>query len=153
MSKANTCSHCNIPMDRTYTHLDGCPVKLEIDLQPRPVPDAIPAPLTMDAYQKQALSYEMTAMKGDPLFFKALGIGGETGEYQEQVKKFYRDDKGPLTQARREAMLGELGDVLWYVASNAGELGCTLEELARRNLAKIEDRAQRNKMRGSGDHR
>lgn len=148
------CTHCFIDMERQGTHLDNCPVKQHADAtQVKPVPDLIPTPLTMDAYQKKALSYEMTAMKGDPLFFKALGIGGETGEYQEQVKKFYRDDKGPLTYERREKMLGELGDVLWYVASNAGELACTLEELAQRNLKKIEDRAQRNVMRGSGDKR
>lgn len=51
------------------------------------------------------------------------------------------------------AALKELGDVLWYVAGCAEQLGYTLEDVARVNIAKLEDRHQRNAISGEGDDR
>jgi NTP pyrophosphatase (non-canonical NTP hydrolase) len=47
----------------------------------------------------------------------------------------------------------ELGDVLWYVAQLASELGFSLDEIAQANLDKLASRAARNVIAGSGDHR
>jgi NTP pyrophosphatase (non-canonical NTP hydrolase) len=42
----------------------------------------------------------------------------------------------------------ELGDILWFVAIIAKELGMTLESVAECNLDKLKDKALRNKLRG-----
>lgn len=45
-----------------------------------------------------------------------LGLISEVGEVAGQVKRIIRDDGGVLTPERREKLLDELGDVLWYWA-------------------------------------
>jgi NTP pyrophosphatase (non-canonical NTP hydrolase) len=66
----------------------------------------------------------------------ALGVGGEAGEGQELVKK-HLGHGHPLDTA---AVKKELGDVLWYIAALAHELGLSLEDIAAANLAKLRGR-------------
>jgi NTP pyrophosphatase (non-canonical NTP hydrolase) len=71
----------------------------------------------------------------------------------EHAKKAIRDDGGLVTDERREAIAKELGDVLWYVAQVASELGLELDEIAQVNLAKLLSRQRRGVLAGSGDDR
>jgi NTP pyrophosphatase (non-canonical NTP hydrolase) len=71
----------------------------------------------------------------------------------EHVKKLIRDDGGEVTDERRTAMSKELGDVLWYLAQIASELGLDLDELAQANLEKLLSRQRRGVLSGSGDER
>ena len=87
----------------------------------------------------------------DGLLYTVLGLNGEAGEVAEKVKKMLRDDLS-LSECR-VPILNELGDVLWYVASVANELGCTLEEVAQMNISKLNDRIARNVISGNGDMR
>ena len=87
------------------------------------------------------------------LAYPALGLAGEAGEVAEHAKKAIRDDGGLVTDERRQAMAKELGDVLWYVAQIASELGLELEDVARQNLEKLSSRQQRGVLSGSGDER
>jgi NTP pyrophosphatase (non-canonical NTP hydrolase) len=87
------------------------------------------------------------------LAYPALGLVGEAGEVAEQVKRVIRDDAATMTDQRREAMAAELGDVLWYVAQLATELGLDLDEIARGNLAKLLSRQRRGVLQGAGDDR
>ena len=87
------------------------------------------------------------------LAYPALGLAGEAGEVAEHAKKAIRDDGGEVSDARREAMAKELGDVLWYVAQLASELGLELEEIAQANLDKLLSRQRRGVLSGSGDDR
>ena|SRR5437588_4086152 len=87
------------------------------------------------------------------LVYPALGLAGEAGEVAEHVKKVVRDDGGEITDERRAAMSKELGDVLWYVAQIASELGLDLDEIARENLDKLLSRQRRGVLSGSGDER
>ena len=91
--------------------------------------------------------------RSDWLAYPALGLAGEAGEVAEHAKKALRDDAGAVTDRRRAAMAAELGDVLWYVAQVASELGLELEEIAETNLEKLLSRQQRGVLAGSGDDR
>src|SRR5438445_13310807 len=64
------------------------------------------------------------------LFYPALGLAGEAGEVAEHAKKAIRDDAATVSGERRAAMAKELGDVLWYVAQLASELGLDLDASA-----------------------
>lgn len=86
------------------------------------------------------------------LVYTMLGLG-EAGELQGKAKKLMRDDGFQLTEARRDAMIAELGDVLWYAAAVANELDIDLERVAQLNLNKLADRADRGVLQGSGDYR
>lgn len=82
------------------------------------------------------------------LAYCALGLTGEAGEYAEKVKKYLRDDFLDPNLAAKE-----LGDVLWYVARSAAELGYTLDEVAQMNIDKLNSRKARGVLGGSGDNR
>jgi NTP pyrophosphatase (non-canonical NTP hydrolase) len=87
------------------------------------------------------------------LAYPALGLSGEAGEVAEHAKKTIRDDGGEVSATRRAAMAKELGDVLWYVAQLASELGLDLDEIAQANLDKLTSRQQRGVLSGDGDDR
>ena len=107
--------------------------------------------MTLNEYQDEAI--EIAFWEKDDIAYNALGITGEAGEVAEHVKKMIRDDNGILTPERKEAIKKELGDVLWYLASMARRLGITLEEVAKANIEKTQDRKNRGTQHGSGDNR
>jgi NTP pyrophosphatase (non-canonical NTP hydrolase) len=87
------------------------------------------------------------------LAYPALGLAGESGEVAEQAKKAIRDDGGRISDERRSAIAAELGDVLWYVAQIASELGLDLDQIAGANVEKLRSRQRRGVLSGSGDDR
>lgn len=87
------------------------------------------------------------------LNYTLLGLGNEAGEVLGKLKKMYRDDGGVLTHERQEAIVDELGDVLWYFARACEEAGVDPSNVAYRNIAKLRDRAARGTLQGSGDNR
>jgi NTP pyrophosphatase (non-canonical NTP hydrolase) len=101
--------------------------------------------LTFNAYQKAA---RRTAIYTDRITYPTLGLCGEAGEVAEKIKKFMRD--GVLND---KEVAKELGDVLWYIANLAEDLGYDLAEIADMNLEKLADRKNRGVIRGSGDNR
>jgi NTP pyrophosphatase (non-canonical NTP hydrolase) len=74
-----------------------------------------------------------------PAMYCALGLTGEAGEVAEQIKKSWRNNM-QITAERREKIEAELGDVLWYVAQLATELGMDLDAIASHNLNKLAER-------------
>jgi len=91
-------------------------------------------------------------MKYLGLSYTANGLG-EVGEIQGKVKKILRDQAGNITDANREDLKKELGDVMWYVAAMCTELGLSMDDVAQANIDKLFDRKLRNKITGSGDNR
>ncbi len=87
------------------------------------------------------------------LVYCALKLNGEAGEVAEHIGKSIRDDASILTPDREELIACELGDVLWYLANMAEELGLTLNEIAQMNLQKLASRKARGALGGSGDNR
>lgn len=113
--------------------------------------------MDFDTYQREAQKYD-TGRPGGGLesaafMEKVLGLAGESGEVVDKVKKILRDEGGEISDAARTALLKELGDVLWYVASIARYLEAPLSGVAQDNLAKLESRYRRGKIHGAGDER
>ncbi len=108
--------------------------------------------MTFEEYQKEA---QKTALYPEAyrLVYPALGLAGEAGELANKVKKVLRDHGRHLSEEAREAILAELGDVLWYVAQVATDLGESLEAVAQANLAKLRSRKERGRLGGDGDNR
>ncbi len=66
----------------------------------------------------------------------ALGLGGESGEVLDDIKK--REYHGRDISVEHTAE--ELGDVLWYVANLATQLGYSLEDIVEYNVHKLKNR-------------
>jgi NTP pyrophosphatase (non-canonical NTP hydrolase) len=89
-----------------------------------------------------------------PLVYPALGLAGEAGEAVEKVKKAVRKGgKDYFEYLDHHGLVRELGDVLWYVANMASDMGVDLEEIAQINIDKLKDRMNRDVIKGEGDHR
>lgn len=109
---------------------------------------------TFQEYREFALGHAFYPNNGTgSLIYATLGLCGEAGEFAEKTKKMIRDDKGVLTEERRNLMKLELGDILWYLNTAAFELGFTLEEVAQANIEKLLSRKERGTLKGSGDQR
>lgn len=105
-------------------------------------------------YQRQAMTTAVYPGRGRGNFvYPALGLAGESGEVCEKVKKAIRDDDGRMTDERRALLSKELGDVLWYIATLATELGLDLDAIAAENLAKLAARKANGTLHGNGDLR
>ena len=86
--------------------------------------------------------------KDSGLLYVTLGLMNECGEFGGHIKKMIRD--GHIDD---KAAAKELGDVAWYLAMCAEELGYELSEITNMVLVKLKDRAERNVIKGSGDDR
>ncbi|NMC63085.1 MAG: nucleoside triphosphate pyrophosphohydrolase family protein [SAR324 cluster bacterium] len=109
----------------------------------------------MDFNEYQRLS-RLTALypnQGSNYIYPTLGLCGESGEVSEKIKKVIRDRKGQIDEGIRSEIAKELGDVLWYMAQLATELGLSLDDVACANIEKLASRKQRNMIHGSGDNR
>ena len=82
------------------------------------------------------------------IVYPALGLAGEAGEVAEKVKKHIRDGVLNVDDLKKE-----LGDVLWYLAAIASDLGLNLDDVAESNLKKLRSRKERGVISGSGDNR
>ena len=85
----------------------------------------------------------------EALHYLVTGLAGEVGELASVYAKSVRKD-APLDRAH---LLSEVGDCLWFLSQIATELGEPLSTVARRNLAKLQGRAERGTLQGSGEDR
>ena len=85
----------------------------------------------------------------DRLVENTLGLVGEAGEVAEKIKKLIRDSN----RFKNEEIMKELGDVVFYVTALANIYGKGLQEVLELNIAKLDDRQKRGKLKGSGDNR
>ena len=103
--------------------------------------------MTADFYEERA---SITAIypKEKALEYLALGLTSEAGEVAGKVKKLIRDGKGD-----KKAIASEIGDVLWYCAILADDLGYSLQQVAEMNIYKLKNRKASGTIRGDGDNR
>lgn len=90
---------------------------------------------TFKDYQHAAMR-TAGARDRDQLINGALGLAGETGEVIDLIKK-HTYHAHPLDV---KALTNELGDVLWYLASIADQIGVSLEDVAAQNITKLQKR-------------
>ena len=104
--------------------------------------------------------YEMKAgqtaifPKYKALEYLALGLTSEAGEVAGKVKKLIRDGEDMEGfELKKIAIASEIGDVLWYCAMMAKEVGVPLNDIMKDNLKKLHGRKIRGTLHGSGDNR
>ena len=94
----------------------------------------MPDHLTMEKYQSLANRSSGAGGDGEKrLVVSALGLAGEAGEFANLVKKMTAHGH----EFDPEALMDELGDVLWYLAEAATASGLSLETIATQNVEKL----------------
>ena len=107
--------------------------------------------MTFDEYEAKALTTVLSTADGfKDLLHWVLGINGEAAE---KLKKIIRDKQGEVSEQDKTELAKEIGDVLWYLAVFAHELGVPLDSIAKKNLEKLQSRKKRGVLGGSGDNR
>lgn len=113
--------------------------------------------MEFNEYQDKATSLATYPDVGSNMVYPALGLAGEAGEVAEKIKKQWRNlgnmDGKKLSENDRNAIVKEIGDVLWYAAALAKEIGVTLSSGAVLNLVKLFDRRERDVIKSEGDTR
>lgn len=111
--------------------------------------------LSFNEYQEKAATTAIYPHRHEigGLTYTVLGLNGEAGEVAEKLKKTIRDNNGKIDEARTYEIAQELGDVLWYVAETASQLGLSLGQIAEINVEKLYSRKDRGQLQGSGDER
>lgn len=104
-------------------------------------------------YQKESRRTWQLVHTDHPIVYPTLGLVNEAGELAGKVKKIFRDKDGVISEEDRQALKGELGDVLWYLAQICTELDLSLADVADANLEKLFSRLERGVIGGEGDQR
>ena len=73
------------------------------------------------------------------LLTAALGLGAESGEFTEVVKKIILQGK-PYNEDNIFHMKRELGDICWYIAQACMALDTTFDEIIEMNVDKLKKR-------------
>lgn len=93
--------------------------------------------MTANEYQREAMrTLNPELDRQDVLLNGVMGLCGEAGEAINIVKKYLAQGH-PLD---RNALIGELGDVAWYLAETAAALDLDLDAVLSQNLAKLRAR-------------
>lgn len=99
--------------------------------------------MKLNTYQSEAqmtdrVPSQNTEKASTDLIIPLLGLAGEAGELLSEYKKHLRDGESHLLFKTR--ISEELGDLLWYVANVAEKFNLKLEDIAKQNLLKTQDR-------------
>jgi NTP pyrophosphatase (non-canonical NTP hydrolase) len=73
------------------------------------------------------------------LLTAAIGLGSETGEFQEIVKKIIFQEK-PISQETLFHMKRELGDIMWYWTNACRALNLNPNDVIAENVNKLKAR-------------
>ena len=93
--------------------------------------------MTINEYQRLAMTtLNPNLDKKDVLINGVMGLCGEAGEAIDIVKKHLAQGH----ELDREKLIGELGDIAWYLAETATVLDMDLEEVLTRNIEKLKRR-------------
>ena len=90
--------------------------------------------------KKYELFQKSTEKREFDIKYFALGIGGEVGEVQNEIKKLERDDDNILTKERKDKIIKELGDVMWYITGLCRKIDCDIETILEKNIEKLSNK-------------
>jgi NTP pyrophosphatase (non-canonical NTP hydrolase) len=79
---------------------------------------------------------KMTVKSCDDALFGIMGLMGEAGELSELYKKEYFHNK----EIDEEALISEVGDVLFYLTYIIYNEGMTLDQVMSYNMEKLDNR-------------
>ena len=99
--------------------------------------------MTFTEYERLAINTAAgasTESKEGALLNAALGFAGEGGEICDKVKKYIFHGHDPHKEGEREALIGEVGDVMWYCMLACWALDTTMEQAAKNNVLKLKER-------------
>ena len=115
--------------------------------------------LDLDALKQSLEDVESKSpIESARLMTAALGLGSETGEFVEIVKKMFLQGKPP-SEENIFHMKRELGDIMWYWVTACSALDLDPFEVIKENQDKLEARygekfeVQRSEVRKEGDIR
>ena len=113
--------------------------------------------LDLDALKQSLEDVEnRSPIESARLMTAALGLGSETGEFVEIVKKMFLQGKPP-SEENIFHMTRELGDIMWYWITACSALDLDPFEVIKENQDKLEARygekfeVQRSEVRKEGD--
>lgn len=113
--------------------------------------------LDLDALKQSLEDVEnKSPIESARLMTAALGLGSETGEFVEIVKKMFLQGKPP-SEENIFHMKRELGDIMWYWITACSALDLDPFEVIKENQDKLEARygekfeVQRSEVRKEGD--
>ncbi len=110
--------------------------------------------MTFGEYQAQAITTNLTKTDQlQELMQQVLGLGDEAGEVLAIFKKWIRDNNADIALLDKKNVAKELGDILWYIAVVAHDLGISFDDIAATNIAKLKSRQERGTLTGGGDNR
>ena len=120
--------------------------------------------MELNEYQKKAMSTCLPSCNN--FAYMSLGLVSEVGELAGKVAKAVRKEEitlfgNDLYCGKRitedsgweldKGLIGEIGDVLWFVSGICEVLGLSLEDVAEANLVKLAERKKNGTIIGNGD--
>ena len=120
--------------------------------------------MELNEYQEKAMSTCLPSCNN--FAYMSLGLVSEVGELAGKVAKAVRKEEITLFgndlycgkqlpedggAELNKGIIGELGDVLWFVSGICNVLGLSLEDVAEANLAKLAERKKNGTIIGNGD--
>ena len=120
--------------------------------------------MELNEYQEKAMSTCLPSCNN--FAYMSLGLVSEVGELAGKVAKAVRKEEITLFgndlycgkrisedggKELHKGLIGELGDVLWFVSGICNVLGLPLEDVADANLAKLAERKKNGTIIGNGD--
>ena len=113
--------------------------------------------LDLESLKQSFIDIEKNSdIKTPRLLTAALGLGSETGEFVEIVKKMFLQGKPP-SEENIFHMKRELGDIMWYWVTACASLGLDPYEVISENQEKLAARygekfeVERSEVRKKGD--
>ena len=120
--------------------------------------------MELNEYQEKAMSTCLPSCNN--FAYMSLGLVSEVGELAGKVAKAVRKEEITLFgndlycgkqlpedggAELHNGLIGEIGDVLWFVSGICKVLGLSLEDVADANLAKLAERKKNGTIIGNGD--